>query len=134
LRFLVGDSEYRCPPSVADLLPPGIASAHAADITIDSFALHISFRERVLAAFLSAGRGCSVTLTESNLGLFLSICIELGNQDRLDIFFEELEGDPNVRNAIDRLLLFEGNCKIGSSSDNNRRRSFVPAIALWLHM
>jgi hypothetical protein len=129
-RFLVGDSEYRCPSFVADFLSPRIASAHSADITIDSFELHISSSERVFETFLSVGRGCSVTLTESNLGLFRSICIELGNQELLDVLFEQLEGDLNVKNAIDRLLLFEGNCEIGSSSDNNRSRSLFSAIDL----
>jgi hypothetical protein len=79
--FFVGDENHHCHWFVAECLSLIISQLRQSDPTLDSYQVQTPNCSDIFAQFLSIGYGEDVAVTESTRDVFVSLCVELGNED-----------------------------------------------------
>jgi hypothetical protein len=98
--FIVGNRRYLCPGIIADFLSPRLCKLHAVDCSICEFLIETRDSESVFRSFIDLGFGRSVEISDSERGMFISLCRELWNREVYDAF---VGSDLTQWNAIERL-------------------------------
>jgi hypothetical protein len=103
--LIVGNRCCLCPWIIADFLSPRLCKLHAIDCSICKFLFETRDAESRFRSFIDLGFGYSVEISDSDRGMFISLCRKLWNQELYDAL---VGSDLTQSNAIKRLEFLEG--------------------------
>jgi hypothetical protein len=83
--FRVGKQRYRCRSVLADFLSRKISAMHAVDSMTESIDIKTVDNKERFPTFLSLGRGCEITVSESDFPFFKSLSLKLKNLELFEI-------------------------------------------------
>jgi hypothetical protein len=102
-EFRVGKHRYRCRSVIADFLSRKISTLHAIDSTAESIDISTADDKKQFPTFLSLGRGCEITISESDFAFFKSLSLELGSFELFE--FINSKKELTVETAIESFRL-----------------------------
>jgi hypothetical protein len=117
-EFRVGKQRYGCRSVIADFLSRKISTLHAIDSTAESIDIQTVDDKGRFAIFLSLGRGCEITISESDSAFFKSLSLELGNIELFELINSKEE--LTIENAIESFRLH-----VSSGLGSSREIDFI---------
>jgi hypothetical protein len=101
--FIIGSVTYSCPSYFAEFLSPRISQLRSIDSTFTEFIFETTDQLNVFPQILSIGRGCELSISDSNRSFILSIARELANAELCEKIANLCPIELNLTTVVKRL-------------------------------